>query len=457
MQLIMPKLGLTMTEGTITEWLKAPGQAVKSGEVLFTYETEKVSLEYEAPADGRLSQILVPAGATVPVGMPVCEFQAAGDAPAAEPEAQHGQAPGTEDAAAGPTEAAPVAPDPGGRIEATPKARTLAAQWGIELAGLPGRGPGGRIQAADVEERHAAMLATEPAIKATPVARRVATVEGVDLSQVPGTGPSGRVTKADVERAAAGAQQAAVLPAAAPAAPAPAVSPLPPAATETIVPLTGVRQIIAQRMSQSAFTAPHVTCFTEADATELVAVRDQLNQDLPAAEKISYNALLAAITAHALREYPALNARLEPDGIHLLPDINIALAVDTDRGLTTPVLRQVDRQGLRAIQAGYAALIEAALSNRGQPDDYNGGTFTISNLGSLEIDGFTPIINPPQAAILGVGRILEKPVLRAGAVVARSMVVLSLSFDHRIVDGAPAARFLQRIKQLVEKPLSLLL
>jgi pyruvate dehydrogenase E2 component (dihydrolipoamide acetyltransferase) len=226
---------------------------------------------------------------------------------------------------------------------------------------------------------------------------------------------------------------------------------------ERVVPHSALRRTIAQRMSQSAFTAPHVTLMTEAEATNLVSARGQLNQELAAADKISYNALLVALTAKALKENPALNARWGEDGIHLLPEINIALAVDTERGLMTPVLQGVDRLNLAAVQAGYAALVSRALGGKSLPDDFADGTFTITNLGGVDIDGFTPIINPPQAAILGIGRIIDKPVARDGAVVIRSMVTLSLSFDHRIVDGAPAARFLQRIKQLVERPMALLL
>ena len=178
---------------------------------------------------------------------------------------------------------------------------------------------------------------------------------------------------------------------------------------------------------------------------------------MPAADKISYNTLLAALTARALREHPNVNARWEADGIRLLAEINIALAVDTERGLMTPVLREVDKLSLSAVQRGYAALLDRALAGKSLPDDFADGTFTITNLGGLDVDGFTPIINPPQAAILGVGRIVEKPVARDGAVVIRPMMTLSLSFDHRIVDGAPAAKFLQRVKQLVERPMALLL
>jgi pyruvate dehydrogenase E2 component (dihydrolipoamide acetyltransferase) len=235
-----------------------------------------------------------------------------------------------------------------------------------------------------------------------------------------------------------------------------------------------LRRVIGERMRQSASTAPHVTLMTEAEATNLVSARAQLNEELaldaPGASeapdaslpgmsrpKIAYNTLFAALVARALREHPRLNSRLEADGIHEIAAINIALAVDTERGLVTPVLREVDRLALPAIQAGYDALIGRALAGKSLPDDFAGGTFTITNLGSLDVDGFTPIINPPQAAILGVGRIIEKPVAREGAVVVRPMMALSLSFDHRIVDGAPAGRFLQRIKQLVERPMALVL
>lgn len=222
-------------------------------------------------------------------------------------------------------------------------------------------------------------------------------------------------------------------------------------------------------MTQSAFGAPHVTLMTEVEATNLVAARAQLNEELSmhvpgtsevpgtSALKISYNTLLAALTARALQEYPNLNARWEADGIRLLAEINIALAVDTERGLLTPVLRTVDTLSLPTLQRGYDELAARAMTGKSLPDDFAGGTFTITNLGGLEVDGFTPIINPPQAAILGVGRIVEKPVARDGAVVIRPMLTLSLSFDHRVVDGGPAARFLQRIKQLVERPMALLL
>jgi pyruvate dehydrogenase E2 component (dihydrolipoamide acetyltransferase) len=357
-------------------------------------------------------------------------------------------------------------------VLATPKARALARAMHLDLAAIAGSGPDGRVQALDVQVLAAAEIAgaAQPVpVKATPLARKIAASQGVDLRKLQGSGIEGMVTRADVEQAL---HQQALLhqaPAQTPertleqpqARPhsAPAPQPVPAEGAGRLVPHSVLRRTIAERMSQSAFTAPHVTLTTEAEATNLVSARAQLNQELPAEEKIGYNALLAALTARALAEHvhAGLNARWEAEGIRLLDEINIALAVDTERGLMTPVLHAVNKLSIVAVQRGYAALTARALAGKSLPDDFAGGTFTITNLGAAEIDAFTPIINPPQAAILGVGRIVEKPVARDGAVVIRPMMVLSLSFDHRVVDGGPAARFLQRVKQLVERPMALLL
>jgi pyruvate dehydrogenase E2 component (dihydrolipoamide acetyltransferase) len=427
MRITMPKLGLTMTQGTITEWLKAPGDAVRAEEALCAYETEKVTLELVAPEAGVLVEIFAAAGETVPAGAPVCEFR-----------------PGAEATPAPQVTRAATA------FMATPKARVLAREMSIDLQTLSGSGPEGRVQASDVHAARPAPVASPQSVKATPLARRIANEAGIDLAVVRGSGAEGTITREDVEQAIRARQLER---------PAPGAGSLPRELPvgEQVIPHSALRRTIAERMSQSAFSAPHVTLMTEADATNLVSARAQLNQELPPPGKISYNALIAALVAKALREHPNLNARWEADGIHLLPDINIALAVDTERGLMTPVLRNVDRLSLASAQRGYADLIARALQGKSLPDDFADGTFTITNLGGLEIDGFTPVINPPQAAILGVGRIVEKPVARDGAVVIRSVVTLSLSFDHRIVDGAPAGKFLQRVKQLVERPVALLL
>jgi len=470
MQVIMPKLGLTMTHGTITEWLKAPSDAVKAEEALCVYETEKVTLELPSPVDGVLTELRAAAGESVAAGEPVCVVTTNDERRTTNDERPmiNGQ-PGRG----------------GGAVVATPKARAAARQLGVDLRQVRGTGPDGRIQAADVRPSAVAMPApalapstgptpAEAPLRATPLARRIAAAEGVDLRTIAGTGPDGTITREDVEtvvsrQSSIVSSQSSVVSRQS-SVPEPSSSVLRPSSFvgDTIIPLTTLRRVIGERMSQSAHTAPHVTLMTEAEATNLVSARAQLNEELarygpgaseaPGASrpKIAYNTLFAALAARALREFPRLNSRLEADGIHEIGAINIALAVDTERGLVTPVLRDVDRLALPAIQAGYDALIGRALVGKSLAEDFEAGTFTITNLGSLDVDGFTPIINPPQAAILGVGRIVEKPVAREGAVVVRPMVALSLSFDHRIVDGAPAGRFLQRIKQLVERPMALL-
>jgi len=405
MQILMPKLGLTMTEGTLTEWIKREGDSVRQGEILFLFESEKATMEYEAPTDGLLGQILVEPGTTVACGTPVVTLAA--DATLV---------------------ASPALPSETPTIIATPVAKRRARELGVDLATLAGRGPEGRVHLA-----------------------------GIDLGRVQGSGPGRRISRDDILVAARQALSAA-----------PDHSPEPDRPTYADHPtyrsrrtLSGVRDVIARRMSESAFTAPHITLHTEADATMLVAARQQINEELAGGAasvvKISYNALLAALVARALHEHPALNACLIEDEIRIYEAINIALAVDTERGLLVPVIRDADRLDLVNIQRTGDALIQRALVGKSLPDDLSGGTFTITNLGMFDIDGFTPIINQPQSAILGVGRIVSKPVDVGGQVGLSQMMTLSLSFDHRIVDGGPAARFLQRVKQLIERPFSLLL
>lgn len=437
--LVMPKLGLTMTEATLTRWLKTAGEPVVKDEILFEFESDKSLMEYECPATGVLGEILVPAGQTVPCGTPLARLKVA------EAQGQRvAKTPTAEAQSRKAAEAQPLPPLPPARgsafspqlsLVATPAAKRLARERGLDLAALAGRGPNGRIQLADVEAAGSQppAISHQPPVTGTPLAKKVADDMGIDWRQVEGSGSGGRVRKDDVLQAAA------------------------PAARRT-QPLSGIRGVIASRMAESAFSAPHVTLFAETDATALVEARRQLNAELGGTAKISYNALLIAIVARLLPEHPALNACLKGNAIHFYDDINIGLAVDTERGLLVPVIRQANRLDLLAIQRTGDALIERAAAGKSQPDDLTGGTFTLTNLGMFDVDGFTPIINQPQSAILGVGRIAAKAVVAAsGEIVARQMLTLSLSFDHRIVDGAPAARFLQRVKQLIERPFALLL
>lgn len=441
-EIILPKLGETMEEGVIVEWLKKEGDPVQRGEVLFTIESDKATLEVESPAKGYLRKILVPAGQPVPVLTVVGLITRTADEPL-ELEPKPAEVEARPQAAA---EQPPSAPS---RVFASPRARRLAREQGVDLAALTGTGPDGRIVERDVQ----AYLERQP--QATPVARRLAEQAGVDLRTVSGTGPGGRITREDVERAIAPPVTA----------PPPQVTP-PPArevAAVAEIPLSGVRAVIARNMHASHQTTAPVTLTTEADATALVSLREQLKASLAdtLGFNVGYNDLLILLVARALREYPYINARLErnADGsevIRHLQDINIGLAVDTERGLLVPVVRNADRKGLLEIARELRELIARARQGKALPDELAGSTFTITNLGVHEIDAFTPIINLPEIAILGVGRIKPRPAVVDGQVCVRQTVWLSLTFDHRLVDGAPAARFLQRVKQLVEEPYLLL-
>ena len=454
-EVILPKLGQTMEEGAIVEWMKQEGDPISRGEVMFTTESDKATLEVEAPGRGFLRRILVPEGETVPVltvvGLMTSTLEEdmsayqpqgpsfasdVGLAEAAAPEAPEAKAP--ERAVAEPER---------GRVFSSPRARRLAREKGFDLAQIAGSGPDGRIVERDV----VAYLEAEP--RATPTAQRMASRVGVELASLTGTGPAGRVLRADVEAA---------LEAKAPVPERPASEAAGPAEGE-VVPLAGVRRLIARRMAESARTTARLTLTTEADATELVELVRSYRELLEGQEVIpGYNDLLLKAVGRALQDHPYLNARwLEeggrPAGIELRREINIGVAVDTERGLVVPVIDDVPSKGLGDIARQRRTLTERALSGRLLPDDLAGGTFTLTNMGMFGVDAFTPLINLPECAILGIGRIRAKPVVYQGAICARQMMTLSLTFDHRIVDGAPAARFLQRVNRLIEQPALLLL
>jgi pyruvate dehydrogenase E2 component (dihydrolipoamide acetyltransferase) len=478
-EVILPKLGQTMDDGTIVEWLKEEGNPIQRGEVLFTTESDKATLEVESPAKGFLRKILVREGETVPVlsvvalmtGTPDEDISGYGAPAAAQPQsetkAEAGPAvSGSPEPATGP------AKRPGARIFASPRAKRIAREKGVDLALVTGTGPDGRIAEQDVlaylealpmeasatEEIAAEAMSAEEGPKATPVAQRLAAQAGLDLRNVSGSGPGGRIGKEDVERAISAAQPEAVL-----SAPAAAAAAAPPVAE---MPMSGIRAVIARRMYASHQATAPVTVTTEADATAFVALREELKARLGGelGFNVGYNDLMIKVVAHALRESPHMNARLEGEVtadtasgvIHQLSPIDVALAVDTDRGLLVPIVRGADRKGIAEIARDVRDLVDRARTGRALPDELTGGTFTITNLGMYEIDAFTPLINLPETAILGVGRIKARPAVVDGQVCVRHMMWLSLTFDHRLVDGAPAARFLQRIKQLVEAP-SLLL
>jgi pyruvate dehydrogenase E2 component (dihydrolipoamide acetyltransferase) len=452
-EVILPKLGQTMEEGTIVEWFKQEGDAVQRGEVLFTVESDKATLESESPARGVLRRILAPAGQTVPVLATVAIITRTADEDISAFQVT-GQKVADAVAPSETLEPEPPKPEPlatqTDRLFASPRARMRAREHGVNLSQIAGTGPGGRIVERDVF----AYIESQP--KATPMARKMAADLEVELSTVTGTGIGGKITQEDVEAAAKTRQAIATEPVTAPV-PAPAIK-LPSVEIAATVPLSGLRGIIAERMSLSVHTTARVTLVTEADATAFVQARTNLKAQVTQEWGFApgYNDLLALIVARSLREFPYMNARLNGEIIERLTYINLGMAVDTERGLIVPVIRDADTMGLREFGTRFRDLVNRAREGKSLPDELTGGTFTITNLGMYDIDAFTPVINLPEAAILGVGRIQPKPAVRDDKVVVCHMITLSLAFDHRLVDGAPAARFLQHIKRLVENPYLLL-
>lgn len=448
---LMPKLGQTMEEGTIVEWLKKEGDPVGRGDEIAEIESDKAVLPAESTAKGTLLKILAPKGSTIPVLQPIAIIGNPGEdisallsesgvVPASEtPVAAEQQATEQPAEAAEVVEvAAPTAP--GGRLFVSPRARKLAQERGVVLEAVKGSGPEGRI----IEKDVLAYLASQPT--ATPLARKEAAELGVPLAAIaqPGT----RVTSEQVRSALATPKaEAAVV---APAVPQPVAGEL--------TPMKGIRAIIAQRMHASSETTASVTLFSTVDATEFVAAREKLkeafNKEL--GFSIGFNDLLAYIVGRCLAEFPYMNVRLEEAGIRQLGEVNVGMAVDTERGLLVPVLRNANLKSVKQLAVEFRALVERARVGKSLPDDLSGGTFTITNLGMYGVDEFTPIINLPEIAILGVGRIRQEPAVVGGQITIRQMMWLSLTFDHRIVDGAPAARFLQGICRYIEAPYLLL-
>jgi pyruvate dehydrogenase E2 component (dihydrolipoamide acetyltransferase) len=391
--IVMPSLGMYTTEGTLTEWLKPPGSQVASGEPILEITTEKATYQVEAPADGLLHAV-AQIGAVLPDQGLIGYILAQGEAP------------------------------PAAEAASAPPAASAAPPAGVPSPSAGGGAAGTRAPAGDVRP-------------ATPIARRLAREHGIDIATVVGTGPGGRIVEADVLAAVERG------PAAAPAA-APAASPAgPPRAVRERIPLIGVRKTIAERLRSSLSTNAPVTLTREVDAEALAEARERLKPSF--AGGLPYDALFVKIVAAALGERPELNAVVEGDAILLLSEIHVGVAVAVRAGLLVPVVRDADKRSLGEVAADVVALSGRAQAGQLKAEDMVGGTFTITNLGAYGVDAFTPIINPPQAAILGIGRILPRAVVRDGQLVARRTCTLSLTFDHRVTDGAPAARLLEGI------------
>ena len=451
-ELRMLQMDQTMTKGKIGKWLVQEGDTVTEGQPLLEIETDKVVHEQESPTDGVIAQLLAEEGANVPVNALLAIIGAPGEeiprveADTAVVEQQEPE----QEAPVQPTQPKPTPSPTTVASKASPAARQLAEKLAIDLTQVTASGPGGRILEADVQ-RYIDLRAPVPTeaettrLKASPLARRLAKEHGVDLSLIAGSGPDGRIVRDDVLQAASTAPEMPVI-----------ETPALEQATE-VIPMDGIRGIIAERMTLSVQTNASVTLHTEVDATAFVELRGMLNDKLQAREvKITYTDLLVKVVANALLEHPRLNATLTDEGIHLLSEINVGVAVALEDGLVVPVVRNADRERLSEISEQVKNFAERARSNQLTPGELQGGTFTITNLGNFGIDAFTPIINPPESAILGVGRILKKPVVHEDEIVVRSMLTLSLTFDHRVVDGAPAAQFLQTVSGYIQDPYLLL-
>ena len=440
-ELRMLQMDQTMTKGKIGKWLVKEGDTVTEGQPLLEIETDKVVHEQESPTDGVIAQLLAEEGANVPVSALLAIIGAPGEAVArveATSAVETVADPDVEEISK------PEPPTTGAEPKVSPAARQLAKKLAIDLTQVKPSGPGGRILESDVQ-RYIDLREPAPTeaarLKASPLARRLAKEQGVDLTAIAGSGPDGRIVRDDVLQVSAST-----------AVETPAVQ----QAAEVIA-MDGIRGIIAERMTLSVQTNASVTLHTEVDATALVELRAMLNEKLQAREvSITYTDLLIKVVANTLREHPRLNATLTDEGIHLLQEINIGVAVALEDGLVVPVVRDADKERLSEISEQVRNFAERARSNQLTPGELQGGTFTITNLGNFGIDAFTPIINPPESAILGVGRILKKPVVHEDEIVIRSMLTLSLTFDHRVVDGAPAAQFLQTVSGYIQDPYLLL-
>ena len=434
----MEALSPTMEEGRVVKWHKREGDPVKSGETLAEVETDKAIMDLVARADGVLRQVAATEGQTVPVGTVVAVIAAPGEA-VAEPS----------------TGGAPAKPSGAERRDAGDERRDA--------------GDGMREAGSGMREAGTVAVATAPAdavrVKASPLAKRMAREAGVDLKMVTGSGPGGRVVRRDLETAAVRATPTPSAPV--PAAPHPATRishPAPPiphpvstGAAYDDVPLTQIRKTIAKRLATSLGPIPHFFLTTDVDMERAAEAREALNKQMGDQGKISFNDVIIKATALALVKHHACNTWFQDDHIRYWNEVHIGMAVAVEDGLITPVIRNADRKSLAELGQETRELADKARSRRLQPSEYTGATFSVSNLGMFDVDEFTAVINPPEAGIIAVGAIVQKPVVVDGQVTPRRRLRLTMSCDHRVIDGATGAAFLKTLKQMLENPLAMLL
>ncbi|WP_240371460.1 dihydrolipoamide acetyltransferase family protein [Anoxybacteroides rupiense] len=442
-EIFMPKLSSTMEVGTLLQWLKEEGEPVDIGEPLFEIMTDKINIEVEAYDRGILLKKYFQADDQVPVNQVIGYIGERGEAVPEEPPIL---SEGATEPSGQKTEPSAISEDAvegksneNGKVRATPAARRLAKEAGVDLPTISGSGPKGRIHLKDVQQ----YLETEKEQpKASPLARKMAERENIDWKTLQGSGAGGKVMSRDVIHAvpaqASGQKQE---------------------QHEVRKKLSGLRKVVADHMVQSAFTAPHVTLTSDVDMTKAIEMRIAL---LPTVEtqtgfRLTYTDILIKAVGTALSRFPEVNVHLEHDEIIYKKNVNVGVAVAVQDGLIVPVIKQVEQKGLAAICAEAKDLSKRAREQKLRPDELKGSTFTISNLGMYPIDAFTPIINQPEIAILGVGRTQEKPVVVNGEIAIRPIMTVSLSFDHRVIDGAPAAEFLAEVKRILENPYEMIL
>ena len=418
--ILMPALSPTMTEGNLARWLKQEGDRIKAGDVIAEIETDKATMEVEAVDEGILGRILVPAGTQgVKVNDVIAVLVEAGEA----------------------VPAAGAAP----KAAAAPAATPALVAAPVAAAPAPVAAP-----------------ASGDRVFASPLARRMAAQAGVDISKIAGSGPNGRIVKADVDAALSRgpAPVAAAAPAPLVAAPRPA-APVAITAPHTAVPNSSIRKVIARRLAESKATIPHFYVSTDVEIDALLKIRADLNtrspKDGPGAYKLSVNDLVIKATAVTLRRFPNVNAMWTEDAILQLHDVDISVAVSIPDGLITPIVKNADIKGLAAISNEMKDLAARAKSGKLKPEEFQGGGFSISNMGMYGVKDFAAIINPPQAGILAVSAGEQRPVVKNGALAIATVMTLTLSVDHRVIDGALAAEFLQALKRNIEDPLSLML
>ncbi|HET8906575.1 MAG TPA: dihydrolipoamide acetyltransferase family protein [Ktedonobacterales bacterium] len=456
---VMPKMGDTMEEGKILRWIKHEGDTIQKGDALAEIETEKVNIEAEAFVAGVLRKIVAQEGETVAVGAPIALIGKADEAlpgeaaPAAQPTAKSAakagqQASGANSAAPAASSAATAVAEPpttpsvgvngtsgaaqnGGRVFISPLARHIAAEHNLDVAQIAGSGPGGRILRDDVQAYLANPQAAAPAIQ-TPQAQ--------PAQPMPATPATQMVAEQPTVAVAAAATMA-------------------PGEEVRAQPLTVMRKTIARRLQQSMQTAPHFYVTVSIETNKLGEVRNSINEyaaGLPNPVKVSYNDLIVKAVALALASMPEVNVSFDGEQLLFKSRINVGVAVALDTGLIVPVVRDADKRGVLDIARESRRLVEAARAGKLKPDEFSGGTFTVSNLGMFDVESFTAVINPPESAILAVGAIVPTPVVRDGQVVVRDLMKVTLSVDHRALDGAIAARFLQEFKRLLENPMGIL-